>query len=107
MKEGLRWVLDNGHSINIFTDRWLRRKENFCVSQEETRHLRVDMKVSNFFVSGSKTWDENNVRNMFNVVGVKAILAVRIPQNVTLDMTVWVHSSNGQYSVKLGYHSWF
>lgn len=106
MKDGLRWVLDTGLNINIFSDRWLRGKDNFYVDQEEVRGLREDMKVSGFFISGSKTWDETKVRATFNGVDAEAILAVRIPQNGTSDRIVWVHSSNGQYSVKSGYHIW-
>lgn len=106
MEDGLRWVLGNGQNINIFTDRWLRGKDNFCVDQEEVRGLREDMKLSDFFKSNSKTWDETKVRATFNGVDAEALLAVRIPQNGTTYRIVWVHSSNGQYSVKSGYHSW-
>lgn len=49
MKEWYRWVLGDGQSINIHTDRWLREKENLCVDQDDNRRLGLDAKVCDFF----------------------------------------------------------
>lgn len=60
-------------------------------------------KVRDFFVYGTKKWDEYKVRQSFNNCDLNAILATRIPQNSTRDMLAWFHVSDGQYSVKTGY----
>lgn len=106
MKEGLRWVLGDGSSIKIFTDRWLRGKANFCVDREvDNPNVRTE-KVRDYFLGDSRTWDEVKIRITFNSRDAEAILATRIPQNGTRDRLAWVHSNDGQYSVRSGYHYW-
>lgn len=104
MKEGCRWVLRDGKSIHIYSDRWLRGKENFCVDQDGSSERST--KVCDLFLNDSRKWDEHKVRSSFNNIDVAAILATRIPQNNTRDRITWVHYNNGQYSVKTGYHKW-
>ena len=83
IKDGLRWVLGDGRSINIQVDRWLRGKENFCV---DTGGLcSPESKVCDFFLTGRKEWDECKIRSMFNSSDAEAILATRIPQSSTQD----------------------
>lgn len=106
MKDGIRWVVGDGRSINIFNDRWLRGKSNFMVDRNEFDDANRSETVNDFFVSGRKVWDESKVRNTFSVRDADAILAVRIPQMSTIDMLTWAHSNDGQYSVKSGYHWW-
>lgn len=65
--------------------------------------LEGSVKVCDFFLHGSKTWDEGKVRPSFTSNDAEAILATRIPQSSTRDMIAWVHSKDGQYSVKTGY----
>lgn len=96
MKQGFRWVVGDGKVINIFKDRWLRGKSDFCVDTSyNTLHHR-DAKVSEFFVTDSKVWDEGKVRSSFSHVDAEAMT----------NRIAWVHSSNGQYSVKSGYQFW-
>ena len=104
MKDGCRWVLGDGKSIHIHTDRWLRGKENFCVDSDG--RPRDSIKVCDFFLDGSKTWDVDKVRATFTSNDAEAILATRIPQTSTRDRIAWVHSNNGQYYVKTGYQTW-
>lgn len=46
------------------------------------------------------------VRNISNMEDAKAILSTRISQNCIKDKLAWVHSKNGQYTVKTGYQKW-
>lgn len=106
MKNGLRWVLGDGRSINIYKDRCLKGKSNYCVDSGINNSVDQDVKVCDFFLGDSKQWDENRVKNTFSSNVVEAILAIRIPQRSTGDRIAWIHSSDGQYSVKSGYHYW-
>lgn len=63
-------------------------------------------KVCEFFMNGRKVWDESKVRATFNSTDADTILEIRIPQNSTRDRIAWVHSKDGQYSVRSGYHYW-
>lgn len=106
MNDGLRWVLEDGKAINILSDRWLKGKTNFCVDQSVAITSANCNKVCDFFIQGQKVWNEAKVRETFNSIDAEAILKNRIPQSSINDRLAWVHSSNGQYSVKTGYHRW-
>lgn len=96
MKTGLRWVVGDGWSINIYNDRWLRGRANFCVERGINDIADREAKVCDFFLRDSRQWDENKVRNTFNPGDAEAILTVRIPQRSTGDRLTWIHSNNGQ-----------
>lgn len=64
------------------------------------------MKVSDFFLRDEKAWDVNKVFRHFSSEDANAILNTRIPQGYTRDRIAWVHTDNGQYTVKSGYFEW-
>lgn len=97
--------MGDGQSINISTDRWLRCKEDFRVDQRSTT-VGHNSKVCDFFSEDRKSWDEIKVRLSFNQVDADAIVNTCIPQSGTKDMIARIHSSNGQYMVKMGYQQW-
>lgn len=86
MKNGLPWVVGDDRSINIYKDRWLREKSNFCVESGINNIVDQDAKVCDFFLRDSRQWDENRVKNTFSSTDAGAILAVRIPERSTGDM---------------------
>lgn len=102
----MRWVIGDGQSINIATDRWLRSKKDFCVDREQLDDQVLQKKVCDFFQENTRKWDEHKVRLHFNREDADAILSTRIPQGRTRDRIAWLHSSNGKYTVKSGYHQW-
>ena len=106
MKKGLRWVLGDGESINIGSDRWLRSLDTFCANASTTSDLAKRSKVSVFFKANRKEWDAEKIALHFNTTDAGAILNTRIPQNDTRDRIAWVHTTNGQYSVKSAYYQW-
>lgn len=105
LKDGFRWVLGNGEDIHAFSDPWLRLKEGFQVDQTHENNNRED-KVSDFFLAGTKRWDEVKIRETFNQTDAQLILSTRIPQNNIRDRVAWSKSTNGCYSVKTGYKHW-
>lgn len=106
MKQGLRWVLGDGNTIKIKTDKWLRNKDDFRVDQNNSL-VNDNAKVCEFFKPGSKQWDDIKVRNYFNNDDAAAILGVRVPQVCMKDRIAWSHSFNGVYTVKTGYQCWY
>lgn len=101
----MRWVLGDGKTINITTDRWLKDKEDFCVNQVSTT-VGLNSKVCEFFKNDRKMCDEVKVRIHFSTNDANDILNTRIPYVCTKYMIAWIHSSNGQYTVKMGYQQW-
>lgn len=104
MKKGLRWVVGDGKTINIATDRWLRSKEDFCINREQITDQVLQLKVCDFFQGTGKEWDVSKVKLHFNEDDTSVILSTRIPQWCTRDRIAWIHSSNGKYTVKSGYY---
>lgn len=106
VKDGLRRVMGDGRSIDVFQDRWLRGKPDYCVDQYTQSQANRHTKVCEFLLEDQKAWDERKIRSTFNTTDTEAILSVRVSQNSTKDRVAWLHSSNGQYSVKSGYYFW-
>lgn len=100
-----RWVLGDGKDINAIEDNWLRGKPDFRVNQDIWYNA-GDRDVSNWMLSGSRVWDVAKVNSTFVEEDAKLILATRIPQNEVKDRIAWTTTTNGQYSVKSGYHLW-
>ncbi|XP_074374427.1 uncharacterized protein LOC141714831 [Apium graveolens] len=96
VKDGLRWVMGDGRSINIYQDRWLRGKPDYCVDQYTQQQAPRDTKVCDFLLKNQKAWDECKIRRTFNTVDAEAILAVRVSQCSTKDRVAWLHSINGR-----------
>lgn len=105
MQNGLRWVLGDGQSISIKSDRWLRGSQDFRVNQVQTSASST-AKVCEFFQTNTKMWDEEKVKQYFTETDARAILNTRIPNMCIKDRIAWSHSSNGQYTVKSEQHQW-
>lgn len=103
---GFRWVIGGGSSIDVVRDPWLSQKNNYMVEQEHNYTDSGPMYVSNFIVNNSRRWDTDKVRNFFTAEDTELILAMRIPQMEVKDRVAWTKTTNGQYTVKSGYHLW-
>lgn len=106
MKKGLRWVLGDGESINIGVDKWLRPLDDLCVNSTTTSELAKHSRVSEFFKDNIREWDVEKVNLHFSSEDAVAIINTRIPQGCAKDRIAWVHTSNGQYTVKSAYFQW-
>ncbi|XP_074356304.1 uncharacterized protein LOC141696006 [Apium graveolens] len=104
-KQGYRWVVGDGRSINLGADKWLRGKEGHRVD-EQCLSLVRNLKVCDLFVSGTKEWDVTKVHNLFSSSDARFILAIPIPNNQFQDRIVWNYSLDGKYSAKSGYRFW-
>lgn len=99
-------MLGDGNCINIFSDQWLRGKDDLCVENHHVNSRRGD-KVREYFRSNTKQWDVNKVQQTFHEVDAECILKTRIPQNQVQDRVAWMHTVDGCYTVKSGYHFWY
>ena len=106
LHKGFKWVLGNGQDINIFSDQWLRGKNDLCVENHHVNSSRTD-KVCEYFRPNIRKWDVNKVQQTFHEDDVRCILQVRIPQNQVADRVAWVNGTDGRFSVKSGYHHWY
>ncbi|KAL8106069.1 hypothetical protein AgCh_029753 [Apium graveolens] len=105
LKQGYRWVVGDGRSINVSNDAWLRGKHGNRVDDQYLTTV-SGLKVSNLFISGTKDWDVIKVHSLFSSSDARCILEMPIPKNQFPDRIVWCHSSVGKYIVKSGYKFW-
>ncbi|XP_074378321.1 uncharacterized protein LOC141719854 [Apium graveolens] len=103
--KGYRWILGDGRDINAIRDPWLQNKDDFCVSQSIDYGCN-QVQVSSFFRTDDRSWEADKVMSFFTEDDARLILAVRIPQNPTVDRLAWSRTTNGQYTVKTGYQLW-
>ena len=62
--------------------------------------------MCDFFKENSKEWDVDKVNLHFSSEDAAAIVRTRILQGCTRDRIAWIHSNNGQYTVKSAYYQW-
>lgn len=105
LKKGCRWVIGDGKRINAVRDPWLRNKEGFCVDQSTDYGL-SNIPVADLILQDARKWDEGKVSRLFSDEDARLILTSPIPLNPNEDRVVWHSTTNGQYSVKTGYHLW-
>lgn len=105
LKQGYRWVVGDGRSINVSTDAWLRGKDDHRIDVQYLNSV-SGLKVCDLFVPGKNEWDDTKVHNLFSSSDANHILAIPIPKNQVQDRIVWSHSLDGKYSAKSGYKFW-
>lgn len=105
IRKGFRWVMGDGRSINVFTDPWLKNKQDFMVEAGDYNRGETT-KVCQFLKANGKEWDVNLVKETFNEVDAQHILQIRIPKHSVSDRVAWMHTKEGIYSVKSGYQAW-
>ncbi|XP_074328182.1 uncharacterized protein LOC141666094 [Apium graveolens] len=74
--------------------------------EEMKKGLRWVLGDSESINIGSDRWLRSLDTFCANASTTRAILNTRIPQNGTRDRIAWVHTTNGQYSVKSAYYQW-
>ena len=101
LKKGVIWRVRDGANINIWRDNWLPRDSGLQISAKKNRtRLRC---VSELFMRGSKSWDENLIRHLFYSYDAEEILKLRIPTVGEEDFIAWHYEKNGMFSVKSAY----
>lgn len=95
----VRWSIGSGESINIRTDKWLRRG---LIGGPANRN--DPKKVSELILPGTQAWNEPLVRNMFDDQTTQEILATPINGSFFNDELVWTGTQNGSFTVKNGYN---
>lgn len=105
LRQGFKWVLGDGKSIKIFTDQWLRGKNDYRVENHHINSSRDD-KVADYFRPDIKQWDVTKIQQTFHTIDVDCILNTRVPYNQIPDRIAWMHTKDGSYTAKSGYHFW-
>jgi len=100
IKQGLRWKLGNGKSINFWTDAW-------CLDVSLENKLGLDLstlpdancKVCDFITPG-KQWDTAKLTQALPPDLVQAVQGIPIPVTDIPDSFCWGLTGNGEFSTK-------
>ena len=91
----------DGTSINIWRDNWIPRESGLQICGKKSR-TRIKL-VSELFLSGSRSWDENLIRHLFYIHDAEEILKLRILRVGEGDFIAWHHEKSGLFFVKSAY----
>lgn len=75
IKEGIRWRVGNGKSINIWTKPWLPNDEDGFLQTEKITHLESTT-VSALLTEDGAKWDEDILNDLFQIRDRELILNI-------------------------------
>lgn len=98
---GMRWKIGSGNSVNIIGQPWLFDDNNpFITSSVQGLENR---KVSDLMTMEYRAWEEEILRDMFNVRDQQCIRSVPLNENQDEDTLYWGKEVSGQYTVRSAY----
>ncbi|XP_042958141.1 uncharacterized protein LOC122293703 [Carya illinoinensis] len=103
LREGLVWRVGNGHKINIWKDWWITSFPSKKVVSTRPMGCECEQ-VSDLIDSDLKTWKYPLIQELLSAQEYEAVRTIPLSVGVREDRMVWHFTTNGQYSVKSGYH---
>ncbi|KAK3211235.1 hypothetical protein Dsin_015941 [Dipteronia sinensis] len=100
LEKGLRWRVEDGTLVQIYTDKWIPRQYTFKILSQP--HLEIDATVDQI-ISPSGGWNNTLIKQSFNQDDVVAIQSIPIGSSRCGDSLVWHYANNGAFNVKSGY----
>lgn len=98
---GMRWKIGSGNSVNIIGQPWLLDDNNpFITSNVQGLENR---KVSALMAMEYRGWDEEVLRDMFNIRDQQYIRRIPLSVNNNEDEVYWGKETSGQYTVRSAY----
>ncbi|KAL8146995.1 hypothetical protein AgCh_004640 [Apium graveolens] len=101
VRDGVRWNLGSGETIEIRNQPWLQDKDNPYISTELQGPKNIT--VSSLMAVGERRWDIDIVADLFNLRDQQCILNMRIGDENEEDSLYWWQERSGEYSVKSAY----
>jgi hypothetical protein len=101
LKKGINKRIGNGRGTQFVRDQWIPRNEGLKIT-----HIKKNSRrrwVNQLFLPGTKTWNVELLRKLFQEHDVEAIMAINVPEQDTEDRVAWHYETNGNFSVKSAY----
>ena len=102
LRKGGCWRVGNGSSIQVTMDSWIPNHPTHRVLHPPLVD-EWEWKVSELIDWRVKAWDRELIVAAFHREDVVAILRIPLSHRVVLDVLIWLHTKNGEYTVKSGY----
>lgn len=97
----MRWKIGSGNYVDIIGQPWLLDDTNpFITSPAQGLQ---DYKVSALMATDHRGWDEEILRDMFNIRDQQCIKRINLSASSEEDEIYWGREVSGQYSVRSAY----
>ncbi|CAL2238192.1 unnamed protein product [Prunus armeniaca] len=94
----------NGAETNIWVDRWLKLPHNDVIVPTRPLSANTPIFVEEIMNKLERSWDLSRVSLYLDQETIRCILSLPIGISSLPDRWIWPWTSNGEYSVKSGYH---
>ncbi|KAL8105024.1 hypothetical protein AgCh_028986 [Apium graveolens] len=98
---GSSWRIGNGKDIKILNQPWLNDMENAYITTVSPAI--INQKVCSLFSMGTKEWDIEIIRDIFESRDQQSILNTIIEQDLDKDVLYWKLETTGLYTVRSAY----
>ncbi|KAK6145416.1 hypothetical protein DH2020_022236 [Rehmannia glutinosa] len=102
VKLGTMWIIEDGKSINVWRDPWLKDDNNFFTINPQIAGLE-HLTVNELLIPGLCEWDMNLLEEYFCERDVDEILKIPRHDSDDQDSLIWRYSKTGNYTVRSGY----
>ncbi|CAL1383383.1 unnamed protein product [Linum trigynum] len=104
LQQGLVWQIGDGKDARVLEDRWIPgvRREEVCILPSAP--VLTEARVESFLVPGSGKWCVECLQQCFPESVMQRICSIPLPVRQIPDRCVWAWESDGEYTVKSGYH---
>jgi len=100
IKQGIRWKVGNGRSINFWTDNWCAEDNLLSLLDRDPSSIPdLDMKVS-AFISPDKQWDSSHLSLYLPSDFIQTIQSIPLPITDVADSFCWGYFGSGAFSTK-------
>lgn len=87
--------------IDVWDDNWIPRLRSFKPLARMPRA--TAQRVSDLFLPGSRTWDEQQVSETFMALEAEEVLKIKPSVHLEEDVLAWAHEKHGCYTVRSAY----
>ena len=95
--------MGNGSSIRVTKDSWIPNHPTHKVLHPP--HVEEwEWRVSELIDWRVKAWDRELIVEAFHKEDAEAILRIPLSHRLFSDAMIWLHTTSGEYAVRLGYH---
>lgn len=103
VKEGMRWRIGDGKSVNIQQDRWVGVEDVQKPTMAE--HIApCDDRVDTLIDAQTGKWNEELIQQNFHADTAKQILTMPLRNRKPPDLRIWKFTKHGFFSVRTAYH---
>ncbi|XP_030477881.1 uncharacterized protein LOC115694919 [Cannabis sativa] len=96
LRSGIRRTIGSGTNVNILNHPWLPNLKNPYVSMHHPGL--VNKYVDSLFLTETRAWDVDIVRDMFTASDAAAILGIPLSQNANCDSWSWMYENTEEFS---------